>query len=195
MENFCWTLPHVMASLMPGLLPGNLLSSSGMSGKFPFLFWLDLWLFYCFNADMFFEEKCVFLSLWEAAFCGCLCLATFFQELTTTLIRKESKDWSGHRFPVGDHGDDDLIRRSIFIYYVLCLNFYVRLVLTVPCSTLWKSSFAVAFKVLGHCECMDTVGWPVTVVFLWNKCLCLCPVWQRGNQGTALGQGFLCCFC
>lgn len=166
MENFCWTFPRVMASLILfGLLPGNLLSSSGVSVKFPFLYWADLWLFYCFNDDLFFEEKRVFLSLWGAAFCSCLCLAAFFQKITSTLVRKDSKGWSGHRFSVGDHGDDDLIGSPLFIYYVLCLNFYVRLVLAVPCSTLWKSFFEVAFKVQGHC---------VSAWALWDDRSLLC---------------------
>lgn len=68
MENFCQTFPHVTASLIPGLLPGNLLSSSGVSVKFPFLFRVDVWLFYFFNADLSFEEKHVFLSFMRSSF-------------------------------------------------------------------------------------------------------------------------------
>lgn len=164
MEIFCWTFSCVMASLILfGLLPGNFLSSSGVSVKFPFLLWVDLWLFYCFNADLFFEEKHVFLPLWGAAFWGCLCLAAFFQKITSTLVRKDSKGWSGHRFSAGDHGDDDLISGPLFIYYVLCLNFYVRLVLTSPCSTWWESFFEVVFKVQGPC---------VSAWTLWGDSCC-----------------------
>lgn len=180
-----------MASLIPGLLPGNPLSSSAVSVKFPFLLWVDLWLFYCFNADLFFEEKHVFLSLWGAAFWGCLCLATFFQEITSTIVRKDSKGWSGHRFSVGDHGDHDLISSPLFLWYVLSLNFYVRLVLTVPCSTLWKSSFKVAFKVQGSC---------VNAWTLWGdrSLLCSCaimsvfvPCVTVGKPGHCTGPGFV----